>query len=192
MAVAEQVFLESGFSDTTMQAVALRAGASKETLYRHFGSKEELFGEIVANRARRLLARLDDDAERPGSMAGVLRDLGINLLDGLTNSEAIPLLRIVVAETSRDTALGRIFYSAGPARALSRLTDFLTAARDRGEFTGPNPGRAAAIFLGALMANFHTARLVLVDMPPIGRSEIEAHVEDVVAMFLHHYGRSSA
>ena len=50
-AVAERVFLELGFNDTTMQIVASRAGASKETLYRHFGSKEGLFSEVVRARA---------------------------------------------------------------------------------------------------------------------------------------------
>jgi TetR/AcrR family transcriptional regulator, mexJK operon transcriptional repressor len=53
-AVAERVFLELGFTDTTMQIVASRAGASKETLYRHFGSKEGLFSEVVRARAVRV------------------------------------------------------------------------------------------------------------------------------------------
>ncbi len=45
--VAEQVFAEHGYVETTMQMIASKAGASKETLYRHFQSKEDLFGEIV-------------------------------------------------------------------------------------------------------------------------------------------------
>ena len=51
--VAERVFLELGFNETTMQIVASRAGASKETLYRHFGSKEGLFSEVVRARTAR-------------------------------------------------------------------------------------------------------------------------------------------
>jgi TetR/AcrR family transcriptional regulator, mexJK operon transcriptional repressor len=34
VAIAERVFLECGFTETTMQLIADRAGASKETLYR--------------------------------------------------------------------------------------------------------------------------------------------------------------
>src|SRR5580698_2187224 len=49
--VAVQVFLERGFANTTMQMIASRAGGSKETLYRHFASKEALFAEIVSAKA---------------------------------------------------------------------------------------------------------------------------------------------
>src|ERR1700733_13385153 len=52
--VAVQVFLERGFANTTMQMIASRAGGSKETLYRHFASKEALFAEIVGREAARI------------------------------------------------------------------------------------------------------------------------------------------
>ena len=78
-AVAEQVFFETGFADTTMQAIAIRAGASKETLYRHFGSKEELFAEVVAARARSFLEGLDERFEQPGTVADVLHAVGCRI-----------------------------------------------------------------------------------------------------------------
>ncbi|MGH6936568.1 MAG: TetR/AcrR family transcriptional regulator [Methylocella sp.] len=37
-----------------LHLVAARAGASKETLYRHFGNKEELFADIVRRRSARI------------------------------------------------------------------------------------------------------------------------------------------
>ena len=185
--VAEQVFLASGFSDTTMQMVALEACASKETLYRHFGSKEGLFAEVVGNRARRLLVRLDAEIERPSDVAAVLRDLGVILLETMTSPEVISLLRIVVAEASRDPGLGRIFYTIGPERTRLRLTEYLTAARTRGEFLGNNPGVAASIFLGAIMAQYHIDRLLLRDSPAMSGDEIRERVGEVVAMFLLRY-----
>ncbi len=190
VAVAEAVFLAQGFTETTMRDVAARAGASKETLYRHFGSKEELFAEVVSNRARGLRGRLDADFERPNALAAVLRDLGVNLLDAMTSPEVTSLLRIVVAEAPRDPAIGRIFYSLGPERTRERLTEFLEAARVRGEFTGDRPGLAASIFLGAVTSQAHTARLVLQDLPPMIRAEIEERVDEIVAMFMLHYGHA--
>jgi len=50
--VAEKMFLERGYAETTMQVIAEAAGASKETLYRHFESKELLFAEIVGRKAQ--------------------------------------------------------------------------------------------------------------------------------------------
>ncbi len=185
--MAEQLFLESGFTDTTMQRVATQAGASKETLYRLFVSKEDLFAQVVGNRARRLMVRLDTALEPPNAMVDVLRDLGTNLLEGLMSADGLSLMRIVVAETSRNPALGQIFYAAGPGWALKRLTDFLGFARARGEFRGPDPGRAASIFFGALLGDVHIAQLVLVDRLPASQAEIDNRLNEVLAMFLEHY-----
>ncbi len=189
--MAEAVFLASGFTETTMQAVAARAGASKETLYRHFGSKEGLFAEVVHNRARCLLGQLDAGFERPDSVADVLHALGRNLLETMTSREVTALLRIVVAESPRDPAIGRIFHAVGPERTRVRLTQFLAAARERGEFAGADPSLAATIFLGAITSHAHTVRLVLQDSQPMGMSEIETRVDEVVAMFMRHYGRAA-
>ena len=187
VAVAEAVFLAQGFAETTMRDVAARAGASKETLYRHFGSKEGLFAEVVGNRARLLRGRLDADFERPDALAETLRDLGINLLEAMTSAEVTSLLRIVVAEAPRDPAIGRIFYALGPERTRERLTVYLEAARSRGEFLGRDASLAASIFLAAVTSQAHTARLVLVDPPPMSRAEIEERVDEVVALFTSRY-----
>ncbi len=40
--IAQKLFLERGFAETTMLAIAEAAGASKETLYRHFENKEQI------------------------------------------------------------------------------------------------------------------------------------------------------
>ena len=44
---AEQIFLKEGFKDTSMDEIAKRSEFSKRTVYKYFGSKEELFAEIA-------------------------------------------------------------------------------------------------------------------------------------------------
>ena len=192
VAVAEAVFLAKGYADTTMRDVAARAGASTETLYRHFASKEQLFAEVVSNRAHCLRDWLDADVERPRAMAEVLRDVGTDLLEVISSSEVTSLLRIVVAEAPRDPTVGRVFYKVGPERRWEWLTVFLEQARTRGEFVGTNPGLAASIFLGAVMSHAHTTRLILLDPPPMSRAEIGERVDEVVGMFLARYGSADA
>src|SRR5438067_10651894 len=46
---ARRAFLASGFGAVSMDAIAREAGVSKATVYAHFGSKEELFGAVVAD-----------------------------------------------------------------------------------------------------------------------------------------------
>jgi AcrR family transcriptional regulator len=186
--VAKRVFFESGYAETTMQSIALRAGASKETLYRHFGSKEGLFAEIVEARAKSFLADVDENFERPGSVAEVLRGLGVRLLDSMVGDEAVSLCRTVIAEATRNPDLGAIFFARGPERVRTRLTEFITAARDRGELTCDDPALAARLFLGAVVANYHLSRLVSPTPFTLSRVEIARHVEAAVHMFLATYG----
>ena len=175
-----------------MQAIAARAGASKETLYRHFGSKEELFAEIIASRARSFLEDLDERFEQPGSVADVLRALGQKLLETMTGADAISLCRIVVAEGPRNPELGALFMTAGPDHVRNRLTEFLQAAVARGELVCPDPDCAARIFLGAVMTSFHLTHLVLQNPPILTRPRLRAHVEEVVDVFMRRYGIGAA
>ena len=55
-AAAEQ-FAERGFDVTNIDQVALAAGVAKGTIYNYFSSKEELFGEVITEAARRTVDR---------------------------------------------------------------------------------------------------------------------------------------
>ena len=189
--VAEQVFFETGFADTTMQAIAARAGASKETLYRHFGSKEDLFAEIVSGRARCFLEDLDERFDRPGAVGDVLRAFGYKVLETMMGPDAIALCRIVVAESPRNPELGIAFMAAGPDRVRERLAEFLIAAGARGELVCSDPICAARIFLGAIMTNYHLTRLVLQNPPVMTKQRMHEHVDEVVAMFMGHFASAS-
>src|ERR1700744_6744347 len=81
--VAKKMFLERGYAETTMQLIAESAGASKETLYRHFESKELLFAEIVSRKAR-LISGPDAAIARGGSPESVLSELATNVLKTIT------------------------------------------------------------------------------------------------------------
>ncbi|MDR5658859.1 TetR/AcrR family transcriptional regulator [Serpentinicella sp. ANB-PHB4] len=46
---AEELFIDRGYSKVTIDQIALAAGISKVTLYKHFNSKEDLFIHIMKN-----------------------------------------------------------------------------------------------------------------------------------------------
>ncbi len=186
-AVAERVFLELGFTETTMQIVASRAGASKETLYRHFGSKEGLFSEIVRARAARVYGGTEGEFRLQGEPREVLKHLGFNLLRLLLNEDPICLFRIVVAETPRTPELGRIFFEQGPAQVLQQLTLYLEGATRQGLLNCPDSTLAAKLFLGAVVANRHIMQLIAPGWEPMTEDKIRHHVEEAVALFLARY-----
>jgi TetR/AcrR family transcriptional repressor of mexJK operon len=185
--VAERVFLELGYTETTMQIVASRAGASKETLYRHFGSKEGLFSEVVRARAARVYSGTAGEFRLEGPPQVVLLQLGFNLLRLLLTEDPLCLFRIVVAETPRAPELGRIFFEQGPAEVLQQLTNYLEGAARNGHLDCPDPKLAAKLFLGAVVANRHIMMLVAPGWEPMNEEIIRRHVEESVAMFLARY-----
>ena len=183
------MFFETGYADTTMQMIAARAGASKETLYRHFGSKEELFAEIVEDRAKGFLNGLDEKFDLPGSVADVLRDLGARMLQAMVDSKALSVCRLVVAESARSPELGRIFFSEGPDHVTRRLAEFLMVADARGELACADAELAAVLFIGALMSSIHLRSLILQEPPSMSAAQMEAHVEGAVEMFMARFAR---
>ena len=186
--VAEKVFLEHGFADSTMQTIATRAGASKETLYRHFASKEALFAEIIGRGARQISGP-ESALSRKGPPRRVLFELGCDLLRLMTQGDAPCLLRLVIAEIPRSPELGAILYAMGPGATLDRLTEYLRAATERGELRCRRPARAAKLFLGAVVANFRMLALINPPKTPVTEPEIRDHVRGAVTMFLAYYAR---
>jgi TetR/AcrR family transcriptional repressor of mexJK operon len=188
--VAEQVFLERGFANTTMQMIASRAGGSKETLYRHFASKEALFAEIIGRKAARISGP-ESALARDGTPDQVLFELGHNLLSMMTRSDTSSLFSVVVAEAPRSPELAAIFYAHGPGVTLQRLTDYLRAATRRGDLHCHQPLRAGKLFLGAVVAQHHLYSLIGQPPTPISETEIREHVKAAIAMFLARYGPQS-
>lgn len=66
---AVELFARQGYSDTELDAVALKAGLAKGTIYRYYRSKTALFLATVDDGMQRLLASID--AARPALGDGV-------------------------------------------------------------------------------------------------------------------------
>ncbi|MBU3701870.1 MAG: helix-turn-helix transcriptional regulator, partial [Acidimicrobiia bacterium] len=47
LATAQAMFARLGYRDASMNDIAEAAGVTKPVLYQHFGSKRELFGEVL-------------------------------------------------------------------------------------------------------------------------------------------------
>jgi TetR/AcrR family transcriptional regulator, mexJK operon transcriptional repressor len=190
--VAERLFLTHGFSNTTMQMIASEAEASKETLYRHFSSKEALFAELISAKAAELTGAQSALA-RDEPPAAALFELGTNLMQMMAaKSGSSSLFNMVVADAHRAPDLARIFYDRGPGTTLKRLTAYLRAATRRGQLRCPDPHRAAKLFLGAVVSHHHLHCLIGQPAGPVSTAEIRRHVQAAVEMFLSHFADQAA
>lgn len=72
-----EVFVERGFQGASIEAIAERAGFTRGAFYSNFGSKEELFAELVQQRIYSHYRELVDRGTEPGGLS--LREAGAQL-----------------------------------------------------------------------------------------------------------------
>lgn len=134
---AKAVFLSQGFGLATMDDVAATAGVGKQTVYRHFKSKEALFVGLVSSMCAEVGGLLAGALHEPsdGSLEAELHELGWLLARSLIAPDYLRLYRAIVAEAERLPELGQVFYENGAkvvrafaARILRKRFDEPTAA----------------------------------------------------------------
>ena len=131
---AKAVFLAAGFGGANMDDVAARAGVSKMTVYRHFGSKEDLFAGVITELGNKIVA--EDLGEYPAENIAeeALRRFARKMIDIVFDPETIELHRIVVAECHRFPKLGQFFYASGPQVCIDVLARYLRRNRNNPRF----------------------------------------------------------
>jgi AcrR family transcriptional regulator len=105
LAVVSELYLEGQRVDITV--VASRLGLGRATIYRWFGSREALLGEVIARQLELLVTRKRAEVRRRGA-AGLLEVLD-RVNRTLTRSRAVRRL----LEQERDTAMRMLTSSAG-------------------------------------------------------------------------------
>ena len=103
LAMAEQLLLETGNGDITLDSLADQLDLAKGTLYKHFASKDELYLRIIIRYEEQLflINEIDDDPA-----AGVAR---IILQQLLNPQKALLLNQIEERLASSATGLNRMF-----------------------------------------------------------------------------------
>lgn len=150
---------EDGYGAVSMQAIARRAGVSKQTLYRWWPSKAAILLEVLnAGAGERAPlpepATLDEELQAFVS-ASVLGARG----------RTGRLLRALMSEAQADPAFAPAFREGFLARRRAVLVDLLERARARGEV----PANVDLSFLAEIMFGTLWYRL-LADSGPIDRA----------------------
>lgn len=121
------VLMEDGYRGLRMEAVVARSGVGKATLYRRFGSKEELVAHVVRHLNQGITA------PDTGSLLGDWEALAGAVLAAARTSQSAVFLPRLLAESAGDPELHPIFYEnlVHPRRAA--LREVLERAVERGE-----------------------------------------------------------
>lgn len=174
-------FLAQGYEGASMDAVAATAGVSKMTVYRHFGSKEQLFSGVIRQLCDDIID--DDIAEQMDTVpvAAALRMFARRMLATIYDPETLQLHRVVIAESGRFPALGKLFYEQGPLRSMGLLAVFIKRHPQHFGTKSKNSERAAMEFMSLLRGYTHLKALL--GQKP-SSAEIKAAVDGALSFLL--------
>ncbi|MDD9350616.1 TetR/AcrR family transcriptional regulator [Mumia sp.] len=195
LAAAEEAFLAAHYESVTMDDLARSSGVSKQTVYAHFGTKEQLFIELVTSMTR---LAADDvhqvDAlpiESADRIAPVLESILSRQLEAVLQPRMLRLRRLVIGEVPRFPELARAVFEHGPQRAVAVLAQILSDLDARDLLSVPDPTTAATQLNWLVMgAPVNDAMFLGDDAIPSTPAQRD-HVRAAVATFLSSARRSA-
>jgi AcrR family transcriptional regulator len=172
-------FSEKGYAGTSMEAIARRASASKETLYAWFKNKEMLFNTLYAAQLEGLVSRVAPAAERDPRPENVLPIIAEDVIRMILATA--PLSQGMVGATGR-----RASRLVGKSIAAERknFVSYLNWCRKEGYIAfDDDPYEIASLFVAMAQGEW-TLRLGTGMIDKVTDKMIEAHARRVTRLFL--------
>jgi AcrR family transcriptional regulator len=158
---ALDVLAERGYQRATMLAVASRAGASKETLYAWFGSREGLFRALIETNADASVRQVEQALASDDDPGRVLTHYAENLLALLTDRGSVVLNR--AAMTSSE--LATVLLASGRHRAGPAVANYLARLDADGYLRIDDPDSAFRLLYGLVVQDTQISVLLGQDPP---------------------------
>jgi AcrR family transcriptional regulator len=172
---------EKGYLGATTREISRQAGVTELTLFRHFGTKERLFEELLNSytflpRLKEILPEVNrlpyDDA---------LTMIAMNFL--LTLKERQPMIKILLSEIHLYPEKIRNAYSAMVNESRATLASYFTALQKKGVMRSVPPESAVRAFLGMLFNYFRTELMLREN--GLSKKRMEQNVREFVDIFVH-------
>ncbi|MFI0446940.1 TetR/AcrR family transcriptional regulator [Actinomadura sp. 6N118] len=190
MDAALEVFVRDGYVGAKTDEIASAAGASKQTIYKHFGRKEKLFEQIVLEQLVGIDQLFQDAMEELAAtedVAPTLRALARKFVHALTRPAHLRMRRLVIAEAGRFPQLGHAYFQAGPERVHAALASSFRQLTDRGLLRVDEPVLAANHFTW-LVTSIPVNKVMFcgddITFPP---GELDHYADAAVRVFLAAY-----
>ena len=187
LSAATELFLRDGYDKTSIDAILVRSGGSKATLYAYFPTKEDLFRAVID-------AVLADkgypELKVSGDIRTVLTDFAVDRLHLIFSDRHRAVLRLIIAERERFPDLAQLYYERGPQRGHRLLVEYLEALKNAGSLSMDDTEEAGEFFVGMLMHRWYK-ELLLLGAPTPSDAAIAQRAEHVVGRFLDAFHRKT-
>lgn len=122
VSAAEELFLQQGYGVISMDQIAKKAGVTKQTVYRYFASKNELFAAVMQ---RVQTAKSEAYCFGSKTIGEELTGFASYLLSFHLQEQALGLYRIMLTEAAQENLL-TTFKNQGPQHVLKPLIEYLS------------------------------------------------------------------
>lgn len=185
LTAATILFTEKGYAATSMEALAKQADVSKQTVYSHFGSKDELFAASIEQKcdSYEMINFSLDDLSDPKN---TLMQLAKRFIVMLTSKEALAVHKICSYESNSYPQLSELFYSAGPERLSKEVAKLMTLLNEKKILQIDNPWYAALQFLN-MMKGEVWMRVEFNTKKQLTEQEVDHYLEASIDLFMRGY-----
>ena len=190
MGAAAEQFLSDGYLGTSIDKVAVRAGVARQTVYEHFGGKEQLFTEVMHQTidevGRAFFDRISG-LEETSDLEASLMEIARALIAVAIEPRLLDLRRLVIGEVGRFPSLGRAYYDRGPGRTVEVLAEKFKELGDRTVLRLDDVEVAAQQF-NWLVLSIPINRAMFDPEARFSDAEIRRYSREAVRTFLAAYG----
>ena len=188
LCAASELFLESGFQGTSIDAVAKRAGVSKQTVYSHYAGKDDLFRACIRSKVASY-GFAETVVEPHAELRTALRAMIRRFLDLLFDPQVIAMHRVVMGESASHPAIAELFYESGPGRTQAAVRRYLEEQVGAGRLAIPGDRlHYAAVQVLNMAFGEYQLELLMGLIESVDEEELSVHLDRVVDDFLRLYG----
>ncbi|MDR3510064.1 MAG: TetR/AcrR family transcriptional regulator [Caulobacteraceae bacterium] len=184
LVAASEVISERGFG-APVEAIAKRAGVSKQTLYNHYGGKAGLIRALIRRRVEQMTAPLADERAEPQPEAA-LTAFAIGLMETVLSPTNIALTRVAIQGAADMPDIAQAMHEAGAVATRQRLAAFLEAETAAGRLCVDDAAEAAEFFSG--MVGARQLRGLLGLEIEADRATVERLSASIARRFVRAYG----
>lgn len=181
LAATLKLISRKGYPGTSTREIASEAGVTEVTLFRHFGSKENLFEEMLKRysflpRLRELLPELENNSS---DYKDGLSKIGTRFFETLKERKS--LVRIITCEIHVYPEKVKVVHSRFIDEMVRLLAGYLNVRRSQGQIRQFQSEVAARAFLGMIFSFFHIEEII--KERNVGKNEIKRTISQFAGIF---------
>jgi TetR/AcrR family transcriptional repressor of mexJK operon len=183
--VATDYFLKHGYQGASINAMARSSGISKESIYRYFSSKKQLFEAVIGRELvgyQESLRRLQ--TAKTMDLRETLITIAETVLGVVTTDRTMALRRLIFDEARRSPDVGQHYYKIGAERAFAAFEEIFKSHRSRSDF---DPAALSRHFMAMISWRVMLERecaVLAAPTPEEMRRWVESVVDDFIKAFL--------